>query len=1025
MLNFLRFSISTFILVIFSLSTIGQVTTFSFTGAVQTYTVPAGVTGIQIECWGAQGGTGTGFDGVEGTGGLGGYAIGELTVTPGQVLEVYVGGGGTTFGPGGFNGGGQSGTNYGSEGGGASDVRIGAYAFADRVIVGAGGGGGTFGSYGHIGGDGGGLIGGAGGSGDGFTAGLGGTQIAGGAAGCCYGAASPGTFGLGASPGDYHNAGGGGGWYGGGSGAGHAGAGGGSSYIDGVVAGATTPGIREGDGEVVITVLCSGLELEPVEESICEGEEIILDATSIGGGTITWDGGVTNGVSFAPPVGTTTYTATSDDPEDCEFSIDIEVNVLPEVTITVDSDEICEGESVTFTEGVDADTYVWDPVDIVSGVPYTPLGLGTVTYTLTGISGTCETVATIDVTVIAGPTVTAAVDFDEICLGEEVVFTGGGADSYTWDLGVIDGVPFVPGGIGTETYTVTGLDTGTGCSNTATVDVTVIDAPDVVATADDESVCEGDLVTLTGTGAATYTWDGGVTDGVAFEPPLGTTTYTVIGSTLSGCENTATIDITVTAIPFVTASSDDTEICTGDEITLTGGGADTYAWDLGVTDGVAFSPVGIGTITYTVTGTAGDGCSGTASIDIEVEALPVVTATASPSEICEGESIVFTGSGADVYTWDGGVTNGVPFTPVGPGDMDFTVNGSTLSGCENTAMASITVNPNPIVGATATLTEVCFGESTILTGTGATAYSWTGGVIDGISFTPGAVGLATYTVTGTNEFGCESTASIDITVIDCEPVSPDFDMPSQLCVGDCITIKDISTGGTIEEWAWTFGGLFGGGIEPEASTEQNPEICVISAGSYTITLTATSQTGAVTSISKDLNVYNNPILSASLDTIIDLGGRAELIAATSSTGDFIWSPDNNIDCPECPITIASPEESVTYTVDFVDENGCKGTGTVMVLVNFIEGVGVPTAFSPNGDGNNDVLFVKGYALASVSFTVYNRYGEEIFTTTDQNIGWDGTFENRDQNPGVFTWLLQYEYINGRTGSQKGNTTLIR
>ena len=112
MLNFLRFSISTFILVIFSLSTIGQVTTFSFTGAVQTYTVPAGVTGIQIECWGAQGGTGTGFDGVEGTGGLGGYAIGELTVTPGQVLEVYVGGGGITFGPGGFNGGGQSGTNY-------------------------------------------------------------------------------------------------------------------------------------------------------------------------------------------------------------------------------------------------------------------------------------------------------------------------------------------------------------------------------------------------------------------------------------------------------------------------------------------------------------------------------------------------------------------------------------------------------------------------------------------------------------------------------------------------------------------------------------------------------------------------------------------------------------------------------------------------------------------------------------------------------------------------------------------------
>src|SRR5210317_75032 len=132
---------------IFSSTIHAQVTTFAFTGAVQTYTVPAGVTAIQIECWGAQGGTGTGFDGVEGTGGLGGYSIGELVVTPGQILEVYVGGAGDMFGPGGFNGGGQAGTNYGAAGGGGSDVRVTPYGFGDRVIVAGGGGGGAFGSY--------------------------------------------------------------------------------------------------------------------------------------------------------------------------------------------------------------------------------------------------------------------------------------------------------------------------------------------------------------------------------------------------------------------------------------------------------------------------------------------------------------------------------------------------------------------------------------------------------------------------------------------------------------------------------------------------------------------------------------------------------------------------------------------------------------------------------------------------------------------------------------------------------------
>ena len=77
------------------------------------------------------------------------------------------------------------------------------------------------------------------------------------------------------------------------------------------------------------------------------------------------------------------------------------------------------------------------------------------------------------------------------------------------------------------------------------------------------------------------------------------------------------------------------------------------------------------------------------------------------------------------------------------------------------------------------------------------------------------------------------------------------------------------------------------------------------------------------------------------------------------------------------------------------------------------------------DGFNDVLYVKGYAIASMSFVIYNRYGEVVFATTEQNIGWDGKFKNRDENPGVFTWVLDYEFSNGKSGTQKGNTTLMR
>ena len=141
--------------------------TFEYTGAEQTFTVPSGTTNVQIEVWGAQGGS------YITAGGLGGYAKGTLTVTSGQMLSVYVGGQGSSSTSasvvaGGFNGGGYAygfdGNVYGASGGGASDVRTGGIALTNRVIV-AGGGG-------YYGGGSGSALGAAGGGGSGYTGGV-------------------------------------------------------------------------------------------------------------------------------------------------------------------------------------------------------------------------------------------------------------------------------------------------------------------------------------------------------------------------------------------------------------------------------------------------------------------------------------------------------------------------------------------------------------------------------------------------------------------------------------------------------------------------------------------------------------------------------------------------------------------------------------------------------------------------------------------------------------------------------------
>ncbi|MFT5357498.1 MAG: hypothetical protein ACI9KE_004735 [Polyangiales bacterium] len=233
---------------------------FTYTGAPESYVVPRGVTSIQVDALGAAGGCDRG--------GLGGSASARMAVTPGETLQLNVGGAGEcgTAGmiPGGFNGGGDKFTTsgdfwMGGSGGGASDVRRGANALSDRLIV-AGGGGGR--GYGGQAGDGGGLVGvdgnPTGGGCNATCAGAGGTQVAGGSGGVCLSGCEgmDGTLGLGGTAAGCaaSGGGGGGGYYGGGGGA-HCSAGGGSSRADfsGAAGSTTTAGVRAGDGQISIT----------------------------------------------------------------------------------------------------------------------------------------------------------------------------------------------------------------------------------------------------------------------------------------------------------------------------------------------------------------------------------------------------------------------------------------------------------------------------------------------------------------------------------------------------------------------------------------------------------------------------------------------------------------------------------------------------------------------------------------------------------------------------------------------------
>lgn len=144
---------------------------------------------------------------------------------------------------------------------------------------------------------------------------------------------------------------------------------------------------------------------------------------------------------------------------------------------------------------------------------------------------------------------------------------------------------------------------------------------------------------------------------------------------------------------------------------------------------------------------------------------------------------------------------------------------------------------------------------------------------------------------------------------------------------------------------------------------------------------------------------------------------------------YAWTPTTGLQPSTGKDVKAAPVETTTYTLIVSDEYGCVKTDTVLLIINDVlceePFVFVPNAFSPNGDGVNDVLYVRGELLESIEFAVYDRWGEKLFETNTATRGWDGTYKNKDCEPGVYVYYLHATCLGGIEYIHKGNVTLIR
>lgn len=232
------------------------------------------------------------------------------------------------------------------------------------------------------------------------------------------------------------------------------------------------------------------------------------------------------------------------------------------------------------------------------------------------------------------------------------------------------------------------------------------------------------------------------------------------------------------------------------------------------------------------------------------------------------------------------------------------------------------------------------------------------------------------------------------------------------------TNKSASSQGNNGQFIWYFG-------DGSSSTELNPIHSYLLPGNYDVKLKLLTFNKCLDdSLTKIVSTQSLPVTISNNQTIF-LGEKIQLFVS----GDGItyqWSPSTGLSNTNVAKPFASPLQDITYKATVINKNGCSGEDSVRITIVDLDGVYVPTAFTPNNDGRNDnIKPFFGTKFTLKGFSIFNRWGEKVFTSSTRGEGWTGKINGIEQNPGVYVWILKYADAAGKTVERKGSVILIR
>ncbi len=700
---------------------------------------------------------------------------------------------------------------------------------------------------------------------------------------------------------------------------------------------------------------------------------------------------------------------------------------------------------------------------------------GIYTLVITDPNNGCTTTTSVEVPQnIEDPTAFAGAPATITCDQTEVSLNGSGtgdALQYEWfnDSNISVGTsPSIEVEI-VGTYTLVVTDGINGCTAISTVEV----SPDnniPVAEAGDNGVltCVVDQIVLnaagssTGTGV-TYEWLSPSGISLGSDPTITVTetgAYTLIvydsNNDCSSQDQVFVMENMDSPIPDIVAIGATSITCETSEVVLDGSfsapfGDLTFAWSTTngniITDPTApqMEANQAGTYNLVVTNIT-NGCTEEMNFDIGIDVEdPVAAVAQAPILTCALESFNLNGSGSSTngdfeYVWTslpaGGIlSGGTTLTPMidQAGVFTLTVTNSA-NGCVSTT--SITVGEDTeSPEAAASVDEIldCITETVNLSGNGSSSgsdyiYLWTGsGLLNGeTTLSPEVNAAGNYVLLVTNQVnGCTETAIVEVEENPDMPVDLDLDPTPPVCFGELGTLGVVSVTGGEGPYAYSLDGEFFLG----------DTVFAVPAGYTTVYVQD------IVGCTYEEQIFVADVIPVGValeaDLTISLGEETQLHATTNIPewliDTIIWTPGDSLSCTDCLDPYANPTSSTTYTVTVINDKGCDDTAEIRLEVKKDRDVFIPNAFSPNGDGINDVFVVysNGRSVKQINeLHIYNRWGEEIFENSnfqpdDEVHGWNGTFREELMNPAVFVYWCEIEYEDGFVELFKGDVTIVK